>query len=399
MGDMTAVPKTYAPSQNLLLANHLAKLSYQSLVAEAELTPKPGLVDRRGSGVHLDLSLDTMRRSASAIAPYFTAMAAVAAGAPIDRALRVEVAAVGRQAEDAMLQATNGSNAHKGAIWVLGLLVTAVATGRSLRPATIAKDASLLAQLPDLGRLQLVSHGDLVQSRYGAKGARGEADAAFPHVVKVGLPALRAARKRRVSETNSRLSSLLAIMASLEDTCVLYRGGHEGLQAVRTGRERGSRFRRTGNLPAEDMMLGHLDHALTARNISAGRKRRSARCHSVPGRSRASSVMTWRATTVTWRGHMEQLEFDYPAANRRIIKRAHVGVVGSGDMEVLMQPADGIGAHVSISTSVRGFQSSWKAVFDRFFSKFDGAVNIQINDAGATPGSVLLPPGTGSGGH
>jgi malonate decarboxylase delta subunit len=39
---------------------------------------------------------------------------------------------------------------------------------------------------------------------------------------------------------------------------------------------------------------------------------------------------------------------------------------------------------------VNGFQDSWKAVFDRFFSKFNGAVTIQINDAGATPGSVLL---------
>jgi malonate decarboxylase delta subunit len=87
---------------------------------------------------------------------------------------------------------------------------------------------------------------------------------------------------------------------------------------------------------------------------------------------------------------MEQIEFSYPAAKRRIAKKAHVGVVGSGDMEVLMQPAQGEGAHVSITTSVGGFQSSWKAVFDRFFSKFDGAVQIQINDAGATPGSVLL---------
>jgi malonate decarboxylase delta subunit len=87
---------------------------------------------------------------------------------------------------------------------------------------------------------------------------------------------------------------------------------------------------------------------------------------------------------------MEQIEFDYPAAKRLITKNAHVGVVGSGDMEVLMEPTDRDGAHVSIITSVNGFQNSWKAVFDRFFSKFDGAVKIQINDAGATPGSVLL---------
>jgi malonate decarboxylase delta subunit len=87
---------------------------------------------------------------------------------------------------------------------------------------------------------------------------------------------------------------------------------------------------------------------------------------------------------------MEQIEFDYPAARRRILKKAHVGIVGSGDMEVLLEPSAGDGAHVSITTSVDGFRDTWKAVFDRFFSKFDGSVRIDINDAGATPGGVLL---------
>jgi malonate decarboxylase delta subunit len=87
---------------------------------------------------------------------------------------------------------------------------------------------------------------------------------------------------------------------------------------------------------------------------------------------------------------MEKLEFDYPAAKRHMNGRAHVGVAGSGDMELLMQPAETGQAHVSVLTSVNGFSNSWKAVMDRFFSKFDGAVRIQINDAGATPGSVML---------
>jgi malonate decarboxylase delta subunit len=86
---------------------------------------------------------------------------------------------------------------------------------------------------------------------------------------------------------------------------------------------------------------------------------------------------------------MEQIEFDYPAAKRRITGRSHVGVVGSGDMEVLLQPSEDDAAHVFITTSVNGFRGTWRAVFDRFFSNFDGAVHIQINDAGATPGSVL----------
>ena len=86
---------------------------------------------------------------------------------------------------------------------------------------------------------------------------------------------------------------------------------------------------------------------------------------------------------------MERIEFDYPA-NRKISGRAHVGVVGSGDLEVLLEPAAGNSSHVLIRTSVDGFRETWKSVLDRFFSKYDGAVRIEINDAGATPGSVQL---------
>ncbi len=86
---------------------------------------------------------------------------------------------------------------------------------------------------------------------------------------------------------------------------------------------------------------------------------------------------------------MERIEFDYPA-KRKVSGRAHVGVVGSGDLEVLLEPAEGSQAHVLIRTSVDGFRETWKAVLDRFFSRYDGAVRIEINDAGATPGSVQL---------
>ena len=55
-----------------------------------------------------------------------------------------------------------------------------------------------------------------------------------------------------------------------------------------------------------------------------------------------------------------------------------------------MQPTETGIAHVSILRSVNGFGSSWKAVLDRFFAKYDDAVRIHINDAGATPGSVML---------
>jgi malonate decarboxylase delta subunit len=87
---------------------------------------------------------------------------------------------------------------------------------------------------------------------------------------------------------------------------------------------------------------------------------------------------------------MEEIELHYPAAQRKVAGRAHVGVVGSGDMEALFEASAGDGADVMITTSVNGFAETWRAVFERFFSRYDGAVQIRINDAGATPGSVLL---------
>jgi malonate decarboxylase delta subunit len=87
---------------------------------------------------------------------------------------------------------------------------------------------------------------------------------------------------------------------------------------------------------------------------------------------------------------MEQIELTYPA-KRKVPNRSHVGVAGSGDMEVLLEPAaEGTFAHVFIRTSVDGFGASWKAVLDRFFAKYDGAARIQINDAGGTPGIAQL---------
>lgn len=268
MKNMTQTLKQAAPVRGAFAAGHLAKLAYQALVAEAELTPKPGLVDRRGSGSHSDLSLDIMRRSASAIAPYFADMAAASQSTPV-AVLRTEVAAIGRAAELAMLEATHGSNSHKGAIWVLGLLVTAAGQRNDSNPEAIARDAGFLARLPDRAQPQLVSHGDIVKARYGVNGARGEAYSGFPHVVQVGLPALRAARSRGCTETNSRLSALLSIMVELEDTCVLYRGGDEGLTAVREGATEVLIAGGPGSV-AGDEALRRLDRALFTRRVSPG---------------------------------------------------------------------------------------------------------------------------------
>ncbi len=86
---------------------------------------------------------------------------------------------------------------------------------------------------------------------------------------------------------------------------------------------------------------------------------------------------------------METLRYEYPAT-QAVKRRAHAGVVGSGDLEVLIEPLDGAIAQVVINTSVDGFGHVWKTVVDRFFTHFNGRAAIEINDFGATPGVVLL---------
>ena len=86
---------------------------------------------------------------------------------------------------------------------------------------------------------------------------------------------------------------------------------------------------------------------------------------------------------------MEIITLQYPAQHL-VARRIHVGVVGSGDLELLLEPSPDPDAHVVINTSVDGFGVVWKSVLDRFFERFTGAASIEINDFGATPGTVML---------
>jgi triphosphoribosyl-dephospho-CoA synthase len=208
-----------------------------SLIEEAELTPKPALVDRSGNGAHHDLDLARMRRSARSLQDGFAAIARAAAFERPSPRLREQIGRIGRDMERRMLVATGGGNAHRGAIWALGLLVAAAARRRSETNATlIANAAAALARLPDrFAHPHPPSNGERARLRFGAAGARGEAQAAFPHAIRVGLPTLRAARGRGVPEDCARLDALMAIMSRLDDTCLLHRGGLSALETAKAG--------------------------------------------------------------------------------------------------------------------------------------------------------------------
>jgi triphosphoribosyl-dephospho-CoA synthase len=221
----------------LSLAEHLADLAVDALIDEADLSPKPALVDRRGNGAHTDLHLGLMHASALSLWPAFKEMAQAASEfGEVGLPLREAIGRIGREGEQAMLVTTDGVNTHRGAIWALGLLITAAALEpESTAPAAIALRAARLALLDDRYAPHPLSHGAQVAQRYGARGAREEAQLGFPAVIQRALPQLKHSRAAGHGEQNARLDALLAIMTRLADTCVLYRAGETGLQTMQNG--------------------------------------------------------------------------------------------------------------------------------------------------------------------
>jgi len=92
---------------------------------------------------------------------------------------------------------------------------------------------------------------------------------------------------------------------------------------------------------------------------------------------------------------MEHLEYEFKevggetAAARTYVL---VGVVASGNLEVLMEVAElEGGCRFSIDTSASGFSQSWQAVIADFMERFrPGNVLVSINDHGASPAVVSL---------
>jgi malonate decarboxylase delta subunit len=90
---------------------------------------------------------------------------------------------------------------------------------------------------------------------------------------------------------------------------------------------------------------------------------------------------------------MERLEYRF-AGERALVgaKARIVGVVASGNLEVLIEPArlDGACA-IDVRTPARGFADLWQAVIADFCARHRFAdARVSINDNGATPATVAL---------
>lgn len=247
------LPAVQAAARELLEAfavQRLAALAVEALIREVELTPKPGLVDRRNNGAHRDMDLPLFRRSAAALEPYFRQAAALGLARPDCMG---PLQAAGLEAEQAMLAAAGGVNTHKGAVYAFGLILAGLGSLLARGGDLFGTAAALAgAGRPPSGE----THGGQAALRYGAAGARGEALSGFPH----------ARRAWAGLREGGPFRALLTLLAEVEDTNLLHRGGEAGLRFVQGA----ARDILAG--PPEQYLprLERLDDACIARNLSPG---------------------------------------------------------------------------------------------------------------------------------
>lgn len=216
-------------------ADALAEQAAHCLILELETWPKPGLVSHVDRGSHTDMDAALFRASVDAIAPFLNDLCRAGAR----NAEMEELRAIGLAAEAAMFEATRGTNTHRGAIFGLGLLCAAAgarAAGRIAPQRSLGECVAELwgADIRD-GPVLLRSHGAEMYRRYGTGGARLEAARGFPSVYRVGLPALDAAAAKRPDDAEAqRVEICFALIAAVDDTNLLHRGGPIGLAFARS---------------------------------------------------------------------------------------------------------------------------------------------------------------------
>lgn len=209
----------------------LADAAVDALVEELELYPKPGLVSRHDSGSHTDMDHAIMRKSAASLHEFFTEIE----NNPGD--FEDCLKPIGMRAERQMLHVTGGINTHRGAIFLLGLLIAAASRTSERNPAAIRE--SLFAHYGqalrghDKAMERANTHGARARKVHGSSGARGEASRGFPIIFEVALPNFRRLCADGDCRQAASLETLMLLISRVDDSNLVHRGGASGASQAR----------------------------------------------------------------------------------------------------------------------------------------------------------------------
>ena len=221
---------------NAILLGHLA---VESLLDEVTTTPKPGLVDSHDSGSHRDMDIETFRTSAQTLRGYFQscALAGMETAGEAPEVTFLQLRQLGLQAEQDMFAATKGVNTHKGAIFTIGILCGAA--GRLWQPDGAWQEEALFTQVSAMTRAAMEADfqkgGDTVGQRlyrdHGIRGIRGQVAEGLPAVREISLPVYRDCLEKGMDPNEAGVRTLIHLIARVEDTNMINRGGLAGAKA------------------------------------------------------------------------------------------------------------------------------------------------------------------------
>jgi triphosphoribosyl-dephospho-CoA synthase len=219
--------RPFVPSPRLILPESLAANLHMGALRELDLTPKPGLVDRKDSGSHADISYAEMRASIDLLPVYFDDILRCHHK---QRPLKDFVQA-GIDAEKRMTREIQ-SNTHKGFIFLSGLVLMAACTCGG-QAGLLRREISEIAKgfFPRFGSRN--SYGADIRNRHGLGGIRAEAEQGLPAVFELGWPKYREALDAGWVPEHAGFYLMAVLMQRLEDTTAIHRCGLDGLSRLR----------------------------------------------------------------------------------------------------------------------------------------------------------------------
>ena len=231
-GDMNTIRQLVPPTTLPYIIAHLAT---QALQAELDTTPKPGLVDKDNNGAHRDMDHALMQLSINTLHPYFVRLAFLGFADTLPS--HTVIRDTGIEAEKAMLEATNGVNTHKGALFSMGLAVVAAAYEEKKAAANKEERGkereeeylsslqltikALAASFPDTSGTHGSKAKQLSNGTTTIKGALDNAREGYEKLFAEWLPFYN--ERRKSHDAHALHKTLLRIMCDLDDTNVIYR--------------------------------------------------------------------------------------------------------------------------------------------------------------------------------
>ncbi|MCI5987838.1 MAG: triphosphoribosyl-dephospho-CoA synthase [Prevotella sp.] len=231
-GDMNTIRQLVPPTTLPYIIAHLAT---QALQAELDTTPKPGLVDKDNNGAHRDMDYALMQLSINTLHPYFVRLAFLGFADTLPSHTVIRDAGI--EAEKAMLEATNGINTHKGALFSMGLAVVAAAyeekkaaANKEVRGKEREEEylsslqltiKALAASFPDTSGTHGSKAKQLSNGTTTIKGALDNAREGYEKLFAEWLPFYN--ERRKSHDAHALHKTLLRIMCDLDDTNVIYR--------------------------------------------------------------------------------------------------------------------------------------------------------------------------------